>query len=318
MAGATYTLTGFGEFLERRRVAFVEPLPAVRVCAICGLVPPSTQLLPCCHVVCADPCGTVVADAGACPLDGQLASRIVTFKLERRELDELLVHCLNGADNCDFTGKLGELGKHFSTCARGRVDCLRCGTRVRRDTVAAHCRTSCRSATSTSGKASAPSGDEVEELGSGNKVLERLRLRLSKQMRINDAIVDSVDSLEERTVRLETQLLSAAKGSEAELKGTPPANAAPGPYRCASGPGAGIKLLKFVCNMNQYLCTRSSPVCSLQGYGFRLSIEKSNSPAVSEVLHDTLRGDLGRQLALAFREACHTDNTESNGRKKGR
>ncbi|KAL3244547.1 hypothetical protein MRX96_002306 [Rhipicephalus microplus] len=39
MAVREYTLTGFSDFLERRRVGFVEQLPPNRVYAVCGMVP---------------------------------------------------------------------------------------------------------------------------------------------------------------------------------------------------------------------------------------------------------------------------------------
>ncbi|XP_049513593.1 RING finger protein 151-like [Dermacentor silvarum] len=132
MTDATYTLTGFGVFLERRRLTFVEPLPAIRVCSICGLVPSSTQLLPCCHVVCDGPCGRQVKAAGSCPLDGRTVttSSDVHFKFEQSELEQLLVRCLNGTDICTFVGKLSELVEHLFACECDAVECSKRGGRV--------------------------------------------------------------------------------------------------------------------------------------------------------------------------------------------
>ncbi|KAH7976886.1 hypothetical protein HPB52_021003 [Rhipicephalus sanguineus] len=48
--GWKYTLTGFGEFLEMRRVAFAEPMPPTRLCGVCGVLPRRTLLLPCNHI----------------------------------------------------------------------------------------------------------------------------------------------------------------------------------------------------------------------------------------------------------------------------
>ncbi|KAH6922109.1 hypothetical protein HPB50_009521 [Hyalomma asiaticum] len=49
MSSWEYTLTGFGDFYEQRRIAFTEPMPVSRVCNMCGRVPSSSIMLPCGH-----------------------------------------------------------------------------------------------------------------------------------------------------------------------------------------------------------------------------------------------------------------------------
>ncbi|KAH7932325.1 hypothetical protein HPB51_029355 [Rhipicephalus microplus] len=70
MAEWEYTLTGFSDFLERRRVNFVEQLPQNRVCAVCGMVPSRSLILPCRHTLCRL-CRSQITEQNGCPLDGR-------------------------------------------------------------------------------------------------------------------------------------------------------------------------------------------------------------------------------------------------------
>lgn len=113
-----YTLTGFGQFLEWRRVRFAEPLPKIRVCQLCGVVAAVAKLLPCTHVIC-EPCEAEAAEKGRkCPVDGYCfqGEDVQVMPFPRRDIDERVVHCLNhtGDDTgCRFSGKLAELENHF-------------------------------------------------------------------------------------------------------------------------------------------------------------------------------------------------------------
>lgn len=175
MADTTYTLTGFGNFLERRRVTFLEPLPAVRVCSLCGLVAPKMQLLPCCHVVCAEPCGSLVADVGSCPLDERpvTTASVISLAFDQSEIEQLLVRCLNGVRNCSVTCKVGELREHVLACLGDEVMCSKCGEGVRRGAAAAHFRRCISSASSTNQSVSSTNvPDDVARI---KRHLEKLR-----------------------------------------------------------------------------------------------------------------------------------------------
>lgn len=138
-----YTLTGFGEFLEWRTLRFVEPMPRIRVCRLCGVVSSVARLLPCTHVLC-DSCEGQAADRGRqCPIDGAAFERedVQTMPFARRDLGERQVHCINddGATGCTFTGKLAALEEHFlAHCVHGRARCSKCGRSVLRKDAVEH------------------------------------------------------------------------------------------------------------------------------------------------------------------------------------
>lgn len=96
MPTTEYILTGFGEFLERRRVAFVEPLAAVRTCAVCGILASHSLLLPCAHTLC-DTCLSQSAQAEQCPLDGRefVEANAVPLNCDISDLGQHRVHCVN-------------------------------------------------------------------------------------------------------------------------------------------------------------------------------------------------------------------------------
>ncbi|XP_077546230.1 uncharacterized protein LOC144158915 [Haemaphysalis longicornis] len=141
---SVYTLTGFGQFLEWRRVRFAEPLPKIRICQVCGVVAAVAKLLPCTHVLC-ETCEDRAEEKGRkCPVDGYCfqGEDVQDMPFSRRDIDERVVHCLNhtGDDTgCRFSGKLGELERHFFVqCRHGIVQCSKCKAQVTRQEVFDH------------------------------------------------------------------------------------------------------------------------------------------------------------------------------------
>ncbi|KAL1417245.1 hypothetical protein MTO96_027064 [Rhipicephalus appendiculatus] len=142
-----YTVTGFGEFLEWRTLRFVQPMPKIRVCQLCGVVSSVARLLPCTHILC-ESCEAQVSVRGRprCPIDDAAFERehVTNMPFAKRDLDEYHVHCINsnvdvsdGSDGCAFIGKLAALEEHYlAHCVHGRVHCSKCGRSVlRKDTV---------------------------------------------------------------------------------------------------------------------------------------------------------------------------------------
>ncbi|KAL3223376.1 hypothetical protein MRX96_027625 [Rhipicephalus microplus] len=119
--GWKYTLTGFGEFLEMRRVAFAEPIPTTRLCGVCGLLPCHTWLLPCCHVLCVS-CRDLLprGDDCRCPFDGKKFSGVhqMTVEIEKRR-----ILCSARSEVCGFSVTLHELSDHLTSCCGVKLQC---------------------------------------------------------------------------------------------------------------------------------------------------------------------------------------------------
>ncbi|KAL1433797.1 hypothetical protein MTO96_012326 [Rhipicephalus appendiculatus] len=145
--GWKYTLTGFGGFLEMRRVAFAEPMPATRLCGLCGLLPPRTSQLPCGHVLC-ESCNAQVPRRKdrCCPFDGKKFADydVRWMSMQRCDLDQRLIVCSAGSQVCGFSGKLSELANHLTRCGGGKVKCCKCQRPVSRNLALDHYR-SCTS-----------------------------------------------------------------------------------------------------------------------------------------------------------------------------
>ncbi|KAH7976384.1 hypothetical protein HPB52_012903 [Rhipicephalus sanguineus] len=132
--GREYRMTGFGDFLEWRMLRFAEPLPKIRVCALCGVVASVVKLLPCTHVLCECCEGQAIDMGRLCPIEGAsfAGEDLQTLPFSRRDLGERQVFCFNNTGHdkqggCDFSGKLEELERHFMVeCFHGVVRCSKC------------------------------------------------------------------------------------------------------------------------------------------------------------------------------------------------
>ncbi|KAH8030853.1 hypothetical protein HPB51_011897 [Rhipicephalus microplus] len=118
-----YTLTGFNDFLEQRRVAFTEPMPGSRVCSICGRLPSATIVLPYGDVFC-ELCLDEVCDEAKCPFDGRAFTerQLVRLRFELSDLEQRRVVCILAGRQCAaFDGQLSELERpHASLPQHGR------------------------------------------------------------------------------------------------------------------------------------------------------------------------------------------------------
>lgn len=147
-APATYTMTGFGDVLEWRRIRFVQPMRADLICSVCDVVAADTVHLPCGHVLCSKPCGALRAPSPAdpenpefiCPLDGRtFSSADPALRQVSRDSnsEDIAVACDNGG--CVFSGTIGELSGHVSRCEFVEVACVKCNATVAWRDAASHC-----------------------------------------------------------------------------------------------------------------------------------------------------------------------------------
>uniref|UniRef100_A0A224Z8Y7 Tumor necrosis factor receptor-associated factor-like protein n=1 Tax=Rhipicephalus zambeziensis TaxID=60191 RepID=A0A224Z8Y7_9ACAR len=146
---SAYTLVGYSRDLDWRPTRFVGPVPSVRVCSLCGLIPDATVQLPCAHVLCRLCFDGSLRQGGVCPLDGQGFLREdaewITLSLEsfmRRK-----VRCWNDVNGCDEVVEVSKVADHFSNeCAFHATSCPKCGATVLHRDIVEHVKSGCRTA----------------------------------------------------------------------------------------------------------------------------------------------------------------------------
>lgn len=305
MATSEHTLTGFDDFLERRRFAFVEPIPATRVCGICSLVPSRSVLLPCGHVLCQLCKGQIGNEAMCpqCPSDGLVFSDedVVTLNFSQCDVEKRRVLCVAGGPKCGFTGTLLELRGHLAHCDRDEATCPKCQRFVVRNVFVDHYRQCTDGTFQCQGASGTGPPTTVEKLGAIKKDVETLR-RLASEGDPNQqsAYVNVANSLMERVAELERELLQVRKGAGGVEQNSPlqafKVPIVPGPFRAASKPGVFVTtcVFKDVHAMHNSVKAEkkerkiASDVCTLGGYTFRvrchLCPDESQSVRISFVL----------------------------------
>ncbi|XP_037528963.1 TNF receptor-associated factor 3 [Rhipicephalus sanguineus] len=134
VTGANWRLTRFEDELTVNQYA----------CRVCHVIPSTTVVLPCSHILC-EQCltGCVVQNGGSiCPLDAQpfCEDECQKLKLPAKTKHNLKAHCWNEADGCQFVGSVDAVLLHFDReCAFHALQCPRCEQRILRTDIAAHC-----------------------------------------------------------------------------------------------------------------------------------------------------------------------------------
>ncbi|KAH7974801.1 hypothetical protein HPB49_019734 [Dermacentor silvarum] len=132
-------------FLNSRSITFVEPLPSIRVCASCSVVPARAVQLPCGHTLCElceydafvqaaaqlEQVNSALAmyHGGVCPEDGtpfaESQLKVLTFSME--QLHRHVAFCVNARFGCAFQAELRHMKGHcFTDCCVRRKTCRYC------------------------------------------------------------------------------------------------------------------------------------------------------------------------------------------------
>lgn len=289
--GWSYTLTGFGEFLEMRRVSFAEPMPAARLCGVCVQLPCRTVQLPCGHVFC-ESCKAQIAPEDCCPFDGEkfADSDVRSMTNQLSDLEEHRIVC--GADSrvCGFSGKLSELRDHLPRCGGGETKCRKCQRPVLRSRAVGHYRSCAGTSNTVTGALVAANAEAADkELGDAAKtdVETPRQLMLSKGVDLEAVFSCFTNVLAKKMGSLERQLLEvqkiASSGQQSSLASAKPATVIQGPYRAASRAGVLITTCKFgnvyarldSLDEKKKQLRKSTDTYSLGGYTFKLDCEFS-------------------------------------------
>ncbi|KAH7976080.1 hypothetical protein HPB52_008621 [Rhipicephalus sanguineus] len=287
MAFWEYTLTGFDDFLEQRRLAFAEPMPASRVCGICGRVPSSTVLLPCGHVSCEQCQQREVFEGMECPFDGNAfdEGQLVRITFQPSDLENRLVFCIVGGRKCpSFAGKLSELRDHMRHCRSIDVTCAKCERPVASEVAVDHYRNCCEEASACLSACKVPLDRAVEEISGVKEGLEIARQWVLGERGGDDDLVNGANGLVEKLVSLDRalsavqEMAGSVEGRCCSLPSLREKPRASGPFRAASKPGLFIT----TCKLNNVYTARdslsrgnkeekiSSELYTLGGYTFKL------------------------------------------------
>ncbi|KAK8778868.1 hypothetical protein V5799_019793 [Amblyomma americanum] len=182
----TYTLLGYSRDLDWRPTRFVDPVPSVRVCSLCGLIPEATVQLPCTHILCRPCYDGCLRQGGVCALDEQ------GFTSEDAEwislsLDNFMrrkVHCWNDVNGCDVVVEVSKIADHFSNeCDFHATSCSKCASTVLHRDVIEHLKSGCLTAFVPGPPV--PPGDESP------------RERMKQNAETRKALIEAVAALED-------------------------------------------------------------------------------------------------------------------------
>ncbi|XP_049275988.1 uncharacterized protein LOC119406281 [Rhipicephalus sanguineus] len=188
-----------------RPTRFVDEVHSTRVCALCRMIPKTTVLLPCSHVLCQS-CHAANSQGcgGRCPLDQEPFEEAdcVSYDLPTRTANALKVHCWNEEHGCEFEGAVELMLRHYENeCTFHAVECLRCGEKVQHRALSTHYAAGCRGAVSSPRSEHASSDSQALTLQDATAALEELKrlLRNANHEQLLLAIQTQMNALIEQT-----------------------------------------------------------------------------------------------------------------------
>lgn len=288
--------------LEGRRVTFVEPLPSQRVCCVCDVVSSVTTHLPCCHVLCNGPCGSVFErrDDHDCPVDGHTAEEndVVVVTSSLVELEQLEVFCINRA--CDFKGTLRLMMQHFLLCEYSEGVCGKCGETMTREAAARH-GWDCKPPASQAAPLTSPDRSAVVRIAADLRSSTESLCALELRDGWDTAVTVGVTSLEALTHQIK-ELLRRLARVQVSVRGAAGASfVAPGPCRGPSEPGASVILCEL--DVKQKIEEYVSINYTLAGYAFYLVLRYGHHRD-ARLVRDAHRGSLKLHIIRGRWDSC--------------
>lgn len=180
--GRMHQLHGHITGVNWRPALFAEDVPHSHVCGLCQMIPKSTVLLPCSHLLC-ELCHRASAQDGSamCPLDHELFTEdechIIPMPI--RKANSLKMHCWNDALGCDFVDTMEAVLRHYEDdCIFHALECPQCGMSVLHKDLPAHCLTGCLATSSPAVTEQVPSQDNMLTVHDVNSALQELKALL--------------------------------------------------------------------------------------------------------------------------------------------
>ncbi|KAH7985929.1 hypothetical protein HPB51_026734 [Rhipicephalus microplus] len=245
MSAFENTLSGFGDFLERRQVTFTDALPSHRVCGTCGIVPSRTLMASCGQVLC-EPCRAQIKGEERCPFDNEdcLEQDVIPLSFTSCELNQLTVLCPN---SCGFTCKVSELKEHLANCCSDRVKCPKCWKTVNRNVAVNHRRhcsgVSQKVRTASVGEASSSPIEELRVIRNSLEIL--FGLGSQELHNENESSAAPLVPISERVCNKDKQDDPVVRPDSKSMTTTARETRAMTPHRASSRPNVFVTLCSF-------------------------------------------------------------------------
>ncbi|XP_077526137.1 uncharacterized protein LOC144137975 isoform X2 [Haemaphysalis longicornis] len=177
-----FALVGYSEYLERRPLKFVDPIPASRICSACGIIPRITYTLLCGHTFC-EPCygSCVTTSECVCPLDGDVCDRddVTRKEYPAEQLLRRQVYCWNQANGCGAILSASQIAEHIRhDCQHHLTRCPACSATVLSHGMCAHLKSRCTELVHHAAPGAEPRTDNNEQthfMAFEKKMEERVR-----------------------------------------------------------------------------------------------------------------------------------------------
>ncbi|XP_064480461.1 uncharacterized protein LOC135393979 [Ornithodoros turicata] len=140
------TLSGFTKEVNWRPTEFTTPIPRIRCCNLCSVVPREARVLRCSHVFCKACYDRIANSDFVCPLDDKHFSESQANVIEFSQLQLLTreVRCWNRGNGCMFVGHLSDALAHFhEACDFHMVTCAKCNSSVVQREILEHYKRRC-------------------------------------------------------------------------------------------------------------------------------------------------------------------------------
>ncbi|XP_077496202.1 uncharacterized protein LOC144107091 [Amblyomma americanum] len=214
-----------------RPTLFAEDVPHLHVCDLCQMIPKSTVLLPCSHLLC-ELCHRAIAQTGStiCPLDREpfAEDECHIIPVPNRKANSLKVHCWNSTQGCEFIGTMEAVLRHYEdNCTFHALECPRCGMSVLHKDLPDHYLTGCLVNSSLTVTEHVSSQDNVLTIQDVSRALRELKTLLrdpyreflpSFQSQINE-LAECVKHQSAQIQEIERKLEQSEQSLKEEMNG---------------------------------------------------------------------------------------------------
>ncbi|XP_049270170.1 TNF receptor-associated factor 3-like [Rhipicephalus sanguineus] len=137
---------GFGADLDRRPTIFVPALASESLCSLCGLLPATSFMLPCMHLLCGSCFYQYRQISDHCPLDKRVfrQEEVAPMLINKEAILGCRIRCWNAGNGCGAEDAVSVMLDHFANaCMFHTVNCQKCGEKILHRELPGHVMSGC-------------------------------------------------------------------------------------------------------------------------------------------------------------------------------